>query len=444
ELENRYWIAGVNNNIAITYMAKGNLDLALHYLQRSLESAKQGGDDYSVAISLSNIGMTHIQKGEIDHGIKQLEESFRIREERGEKIDSIRGHTILGICQGYTLKGELDRALEYAKKHLDISKDIDAPKHTGWGFYYLSRIYSLKGEPQTALENITHGLRLFTKMDEKYGVAWCLSQQGVIYKQLGDLDRAEQSLLEGWELFQKTIIGGSLAITGSNSLFELILIAQELDALDKAKEYQRQLEELSKTSISKLVKLKARVGEGIVLAMSKRGIKKFQAQEIFQAIVEEEVIDFNLTILAMLNLCELLILEMKISSTAEELLQEVTKVSSQFYEIAQSQKSPLLMVMALILKTKLTLIHSGDFEEASFLLSEAKQLAEEKKLGNLLVKVKIEQETVQAELDKWNDMIQRKASIQERVEHAQIAGWLVEAKKIQEAWARPSVELLNQ
>lgn len=443
ELENEPWIDGLNNNIAVTYFSKGNYDLALHYSQRNLERAKQRGDEDDVALYLSNIGGIQIRKGEVDLGIEQLERSLELQEARGKKIDIIRGK-LIDISNGYVLKGDLDRALDYAKKHLDLNKEAGATTHTAWGLYHMSNIYSLKGEPQVALDNVTRGLKLFTELDGKIGVAWCLSQQGVIYKLLGNLNQAEHYLLEGWELFQKTIIGGSLAFIGSHSLFELILIAQELDALEKAKEYLMQLQELSKTSKNKLVKLRARFAEGIVLAMSKRGIKKFQAQEIFQAIVEEEVIDFNLMILAMLNLCELLILEMKISTTAEELLQEVTKVSSQFYEIAQNQKSPLLLVMALILKTKLTLVHSGDFEEASLLLSEAKQIAEEKKLGNLLVKVKIEQETVQAELNKWNELIQRKASIQERVEHARIASWLVEAKKIQETWTRPSVELLNQ
>lgn len=443
ELENEYWINGLNNNMAVTYVYKGNYDLALHYLQRNLERAKQQGYEYDIALYLYNIGEIQIRKGEVDLGIRQLEESLALREAQGFKMDIIRGNLIC-ISHGYSLKGDLDRALEYAKRHLDVSKELGAPELTAWGLYFISNIYSLKGEPQIALNNVTHAMKIFTELDKKIGVAWCLSQQGVIYKLLGNLNRAQHYLLEGWELFQKTIIGGSLALMGSLTLFELILIAQELDTLDKANEYLGQLQELSRTSKHELVKLRARFAEGTVLAMSKRGVKKFQAQEIFQSIVEEEVVDFNLMILAMLNLCELLILEMKISTTAEELLQEVTKVSSQFYEIAQNQKSPRLLAMALILKTKLTLVHSGDFEEASLLLSEAKKIAEEKKLGNLLVKIKIEQETVQAELNKWNELIQRKASIQERVEQAQIASWLVEAKKIQEAWTRPSVELINQ
>ena len=118
----------------------------------------------------------------------------------------------------------------------------------------------------------------------------------------------------------------------------------------------------------------------------------------------------------MLNFCELLILEIKISETAEDLLQEVTTLSDKFYEVAQNQKSSLLTVMALLLKTKLALVR-GKVEKANGLLSDAKKIASEKKLRNLLSKVKIEQETVQSELNKWDELIQRKASIQERIEH---------------------------
>jgi len=144
-----------------------------------------------------------------------------------------------------------------------------------------------------------------------------------------------------------------------------------------------------------------------------------------------------------LNLCELLILEIKISETAEDLLQEVTTLSDKFYEVAQKQKSSLLSVMALLLKTKLALVR-GEVEKANGLLSDAKKIASEKKLRNLLSKVKIEQETVQAELNKWDELIQRKASIQERIEQARIANYIVEAKQIQEAWMRPSTEMINQ
>jgi tetratricopeptide (TPR) repeat protein len=444
EVENNFWIMGLNNNIAVNYMERENYNLALHYLQRNLENAKQHGYEREVAFYMGNIGGIHIRKGVIEPGITQLERSLKIMKARGEITTIVRGGTLLLLSMGFSLKGDFDLALHYAKRNLELSKEVSSTKHTAWGLFFLSHIHTLQGDPQIALEFVTRGLKLFTELDDKTGIAWCLSLQGVIYKDLGNLNQAQHYLLEGWELFQKAIIGGSLAWIGSYSLFELILLAQESNDIDKAKKYLVELQNTCKTNKSKLVLLRVQFAEAIVLAISKRAVKKFQAQEILQSIIDGEIISYPLTILAMLNLCELLILEMKMSETAEELLQEVTQISTRLYEIANHQNSPLLRVMALILKTKLALVHSGDFEEASLLLSEAKQIAEKKKLGTLLTKVKIEQETVQAELDKWNDLIQRKASIKERVEQAQIAGWLGEAKKIQEAWVRPSVEIINQ
>ncbi|MHA2238067.1 MAG: hypothetical protein ACXAB2_06825, partial [Candidatus Hodarchaeales archaeon] len=211
----------------------------------------------------------------------------------------------------------------------------------------------------------------------------------------------------------------------------------------KAKEYLNEMQKITQNSKSKLVQLRTRFAEAIVFKMSKRIALKFQAQQIFQTIVDDEIIDNNITILAMWNLCELLILEIKISEAEEDLFQEVTKLSARLYDIAQSQNSSLVIAMALILKTKLSLVE-GKVEEASNLLSTAKRITEEKKLRYLLPKVKYEQETIQSELDKWEELIQRKASIQERLQQARVENYIVDAKRIQEAWVHPSVDVFDQ
>jgi len=111
--------------------------------------------------------------------------------------------------------------------------------------------------------------------------------------------------------------------------------------------------------------------------------------------------------------------------------------------MAQTQNSSLLIAMTLILKTKLSLVE-GNVEEANNLLSVAKRITEEKKLHLLLPKVKYEQETIQSEFDKWEELIQRKATIQERLKQARVETYIVEAKRIQEAWVHSSADLFNQ
>jgi len=347
------------------------------------------------------------------------------------------------IGLSYSFKGDLDLALDYANKALKKSKEAGNEIRIAYSKLGISRAYTLKGEPNLALDTVNESLKKFTKLNDNLGVAHCLQQKGVIYKLLGDFNLAIKYLEEGWELYKQTLIGGSLAPWGSFFLFHLILVAQGLEELGRAKEYLNEMQEITQNNKSRLVQLRFRFAEAIVLKMSTRIALKFQAQQKLQTIVDEKLIDNNITMLAIWNLCELLILEIKISEAEEDLFQEVTKLSTMLYDIAQSQNSLLVITMALILKTKLTLVE-GKVEEASNLLSTAKRIAEEKKLLYLLPKVKFEQETIQSELDKWEELFERKASIQERLKQARVENYIVEAKRIQEAWVRPSADTFNQ
>jgi tetratricopeptide (TPR) repeat protein len=444
ELDNRDWIAGLNNNIALTYMFNDMNDLALNYFEKALEMFKQLGDKSAAALVFLNTGYIHFLKCEFDTALNYYQKSLEIYKETGNQFRIPICLRCIGDVHYYGT-GDLNLAFNYYNNFLELSKENNYELEIAWSFQRLTAVYTLQGELNLALETISKSLDIFTKLNKKVGISLCHAELGVIYRLLGKLNQSLKILEEGMVSIKKTVIGGKGIVSYWTSyfLFHLVLVAQDLNAIEIAEKYLKQVQEIQQESESKIVKLRTRFSEAIVLKMSKRGVRKLQAQQIFQAIIEDEIIDHNITILAMLNLCELLILELQISETPEELLAEIIKLSDNLYDIAQSQKSPLLTVMSLILQTKLALV-KGKFEEANDLLIIAKRLADEKKLISLLSKVKFEQETVQAELDKWNELIQRKASIQERMERARIASYIVDAKKIQESWLRPSVDMTNQ
>ncbi|MHA2247133.1 MAG: tetratricopeptide repeat protein [Candidatus Hodarchaeales archaeon] len=442
ELDNLLWIAGLCNNISLVYIAKENYGLALNHLERALASSEKLGGKIGEVITLENIGWLYGLKGDPNTAIIYFQKCLDIREESGQKLYTAFCLQLMGDAH-LSWTGDLGLAIEYLNKSLSICNEIGSALHKAWALISLSNAYTRQGELEVALSEAQESLNIFSKIDNKRGIAQCYATLGIIYRNLGKYDLAIKNLDASINLMKEVTVGGSLALRSSYLLTHLVLVAQDLDDFDLAQEYLKQLQEVHQQSQSKYVKLRTRFSEAIVLKMSKRAAKKFQAQQIFAAIIDEEVIDINLTVLAMLNLCELLILEMRYSETAEELLQEVTILSKKFSDKAQKQQSSALMVMSLLLQTKLTLIH-GDFEDASSLLSTAKKIASEKKLGNLLSQVKSEQETVQAELDKWDDLILRKASTHERIEQARLVEYISRAKKIQGAWVRPSTELVNQ
>ncbi|MHA2225695.1 MAG: tetratricopeptide repeat protein [Candidatus Hodarchaeales archaeon] len=441
ELDNKYWIVTLMHNIAVAHRIKEDYSLALDYFQQALEYSEDIGHNFDVALTYSNIGVLYFQKGDVELALENLQKSIRLFEDLGQI-----GYTaaqMRNIGEINLFIGDLDIALDYFNKSLKIYKEGGSAIGIASAKLHISIAYNLKGETEQALNTVNESLDFFTKLKNEIGISICLQQKGSIYKLLGKFDLAIKYLEEGLELYKQTIIGGSLALEGSIFLLNLILVAQECGELDSAKKYLSEMQEVSQDSRSRHVKLRVRFAEAIVFKMSKRIVLKFQAQQKFQAIVDEEIIDHNITILAMWNLCELLILEIKISEVEGALFQEVTDLSEKMYNTAQTQNSPLLIAMALILKTKLLLVE-GNVEEANNLLSIAKRIAEEKKLHHLLPKVKYEQEAIQSEFDKWEELSLRNASIQERLQQARVENYIVEAKRIQETWIRSSADVFDQ
>jgi tetratricopeptide (TPR) repeat protein len=441
ELDNKYWIQGLLHNIALAYIEKEEYNLALDYLQQHLDFSEELGNKFDIALTDLNIGRLHFQRGELDLALDFLQRSLRLFKDLGQK--GYLAIALFQIAEVYSFKGDLDLALDSANKALKIHKETGSEIGIADAKFKISRAYNLKGETNLALDTVNESLEIFTKLNQSLSIAMCLQQKGIIYKLLGDFDLAINYLEEGWELFQQYFLGGSLALQGSDFLLHLILVAQGLEELDRAKKYLHEMQEISQDSKSKHVKLRVRFAEAIVFKMSKRIALKFQAQQVFQAIVDEEIIDHNISILAMWNLCELLVLEIRISEVVDALFQEVTDIAEKLYDIAHTQNSSLLIAMALLLKTKLSLVE-GKVEEANNLLSDAKRIAEEKKLHLLLPKIKAEQETIQSELDKWEELIQQKATIQDRLKQARVENYIVDAKRIQEAWVRSSADVFNQ
>ncbi|MFW9856016.1 MAG: tetratricopeptide repeat protein [Candidatus Thorarchaeota archaeon] len=442
ELDNPVWIAGLSNNISLIYRVKENYDLALNYLEKALASHERLGDEGGLGIVLANIGFIYGFKGDTATAITYLQRSLDVREKSGQKLAT--AWSLLYLADAHVLwSADLGLALDYTNKSIAICEETGSDLGKAWAFNKLSIIYNLQGELELALDKVQAAQTIFTRIDHKGGIADSYAILGLIHRNLGKFDLAMKNLESSAKLMKEITVGANLALWLSFFLIHLVLIAQNLDDIILGQKYLIQLKELQQESQSKYVDLRSRLAEGIVLKMSDRAAKKFQAQQLFEQIVDGEVLDINLTVLAILNLCELLILEMQYSKKPEEMLNQITSLSQKFSQIAERQQSSALIVMAQLLGTKLSMVNQ-DFEEASRLLSSAKELASEKKLGSLLTQVKSEQEAVQAEIDRLDDLILRKTSIHERIKRARVSNWLVEAKKIQGAWVRPSAELSNQ
>ncbi|MFX0077890.1 MAG: hypothetical protein ACFE8O_01510, partial [Candidatus Hermodarchaeota archaeon] len=255
-------------------------------------------------------------------------------------------------------------------------------------------------------------------------IATTLDNIGIIYRTKGELNKALDCFQRSLAL--EEVIGND--IWSSYTLFYLILIALDQQDQTRAQAYLNQLQQLHARTPNKKIHLRSRLAEALILKRSKRMRDKVQAQILLKQIVNEEDIWFEWTALAIINYCDLLLFEVK-SFGDPEVWAEAKILIQQFSTMAQDQKSFPLIVEALLLRAKFATIE-GELQQARKYYDQAKLTATAKNLDLLTQEIAEERRAFEAEFEKWQELIQRKASLQERLKMANIEDYIQDMLKL--------------
>jgi hypothetical protein len=196
--------------------------------------------------------------------------------------------------------------------------------------------------------------------------------------------------------------------------------------LDKAHKYLDHLKSISNLDVSSydsLITQRYQVAQALMLKTSPRIKDKARAQEILQQFIEEECSDHDLTVAALLILCDLLLVELRMSS-ALEVLEEVKTINSRLLSIAKQQYSFWLFAETYVLKARLALFEL-DLKNSTQLLDQALLIAEENGLTKLAVKIYSEQTRLQDQMAQWQQLADRDASLNERLDLARLESMIL-------------------
>jgi tetratricopeptide (TPR) repeat protein len=280
------------------------------------------------------------------------------------------------------------------------------------------------------LEFYEKSLAMRKELGNKLDIACSLSNTGELYQEMGELEVAFDFFKQSLALREE--IGNKLDI--ACSFFSLIDVTIDLEEIQQAKEYLSDLQLINKQEENKRVDLCSRLAEALILKMSKRRKNLTKAEGILEKIVEEaeeETIDHQLTVKALINLSELLLEELH-ATGEEEILEEVEEKVDKLLEIAKEQQSYILIAESYLLKAQLALVRL-DLNEARNLLIQAQVIAEEKGLERLAHKISSEHDKLLEQLDQWEELIAKDASITERVKVAnleELMGWMARKREI--------------
>ncbi|MFX1255592.1 MAG: tetratricopeptide repeat protein [Promethearchaeota archaeon] len=402
---------------------RGNLDEALMYFQQNLSLRKKMGSKRGIAEAQVNIAVVYWAKGELDLALEYSHKALVLYDEIGDKKGTAVAFNTIGAV--YHTKGDLIRALPYFNRSLTLFEEVGSKQDVARLLSNIGYNYSHKGELNQALKYYETSLDLLRKIASKHEVASSLGNIGEIYRQKGDLYLALEHFKESLALLEEA--GNDFY--KSKTLFQLISATLDKHSSESSKEannYLEYLKRINEKNENKVISQRCRIAEALVLKKSARIRNLAKAEGLLMEIVKEEIVDHELTVMALLNLCDLFLGELSKSDdlvNRYDILNEVEPLVDQLLDIAKQQHSHRLLAETYVLKSKLALLELK-LQKAQQFLDLAQLNAEEGGLPRLAMNIFKEQAAFQETIELWQERVNSNTPIKDIIELIQLENHL--------------------
>jgi len=358
-------------------------------------------------------GFAYFLMSEPELSLNNLLLSLKLREEVGDKNEIAQSLMMIGYAY-FILEGNFERSLKYAERCQRMTDEVTVKTIIAHNLMSLGNIALMKGELNQSLDDYKQALEIFEEFNNIQYIGGCLNNIGEIYRKQGKIREALKYYDESVTLTEK--VGNSWLI--STQLHNLSLLALEIGDIKLAQDYLVRMEEISNQSESKRIKGNYLLCKALILKTSSRAPNRAESEEILRNIVNEEMVDFELTIDALINLCDLLLVELKITNDPE-LLEELQTLITQLLNISENQNSYFLLAETYLLQAQISLL-TLDIKRAQRYLTQAHQIAERFNLDQLKEKIANETEDLHKKLKLWDKLKDVGASLADRLELARL------------------------
>jgi tetratricopeptide (TPR) repeat protein len=373
EKSNNKWIIGYSFvNMALIYFSKGDFDRALSLSEHGIKVFSELKNEFMVALQLNNMGFYYARRGELDRALKATERGLRIAKESG--INWLIAGSFLNMAVAYLHKGDVDRCIKLNKEALSIFKELNIKRWHAFVLNLMGEAYRQRGELDHALE-----------YQEQ-----CLA----LYKNSGNLKRI---------MFL------------SDNLIQILI---EKGDIERVQELLNHYEQLIVQLNDKFTNLIYLLNKALLLKISSRARNRAKAEEILTQILDEKEADYELTIRALSNLCDLHLTELQMTNDLE-VLEEINPLITRLLDIVEKSGSFSVLCETYLLQAKLSLI-TFDITKSQQFLTQAQQIAEKFGLKLLAMKISNEHDELLKQVNMWQNLQKSGSSFKERIKFARL------------------------
>lgn len=404
---------------------KAQAGMALEYANRLLAIAQEHKLRLCFAWACHSLISCHRQLGNLDKSLEYANIGIPLGKKIGWKW--ITDMMIGEVGHQYFARGDYKQALQHFKHACNAAQDRSDHWQMAVHLINMGHVYRAKGELRSALDVFQQLHAGSSAIDNRFFQSYASQAIGTIHFDQGGFEDALKMFQESKQLREGFRNKAHLATT----LLSLIQLALELNNLNDAQRLFSQLDEIhSSVPSNKNFQTNYEFAQAQLLKASPRMREKAKAQEIFEAIANDPENRHSVITSALLNLCDLLLYEYK-SAEEPQILEEIISLSQRLYSVSQPKNDHRTMVKGLMLQGKLSLLE-GHLDKVAQFLEEASKIAELAGLNNLHEQIRQEQEQISREVENWESLLARNASIRERFEQARLAEYVKEALRVME------------
>jgi tetratricopeptide (TPR) repeat protein len=394
------------------FMYEEDPDSLLEHGQKILTISEVVGDQQGIGKANTVIGWYYETKGDLDHAKKYLQKSLTIFETIDDQFNL--AESLHNIARIYLSRGNLNQALETYQKSLPLKEATGHQNSIASVYNAIGVVHEFKGELDHALEYYQQSLALFEAMGNLRLTALLFNNIGCVLGRKSDFEAATNYFERSLKISRRN----SNWLT-ADSLYQQIRYFVDMLPPETVESYLAELEEINKRlGDQPRINQRYRLATAIVLKAHGRLVDKTTAQTIFQQIAAENIVVFELSVEALINLSELLLLELKTLGSDLALI-DLKQVIQKLATIAKNQNSHWVLAESLLLQAKLALMDL-DVIRAEELLIQGELLATEKELLGLTRAISAEREILRTQSDKWKRIIEQRPSISEIIKLTQI------------------------
>ncbi|MFX0048895.1 MAG: tetratricopeptide repeat protein [Candidatus Hermodarchaeota archaeon] len=372
------------------------------YLETTIESTKRNAE-----ISCLRAKIYSMMR-EFDKALEYAEETLILNKKLDLKLGIVESLDVMKNIYFYL--GEFERSLEYLNQCLLRAKEINYKAQILNCYTQFGIIYAFRGEVDSAIEHYNKALAIAKEIDYKFGIAQSLNNLGDLYRKQGRFNLARETLEKSVIIFKELGISG---VTSIDCLFHLAL---EKGDLELAQKYLDQLKRIR--NHSKLSSMAYRLDKAVFLKTSPRSIHRGKAEETLKQIVEEEIFDYEVTLIALLHLCDLLLNELQNTGDLE-IIDEIKPCIVKLLDLAEKNHSYPLLAEVYIFQSRLALV-TLELNKARKLLTKAQNIADKYHLNRLAVKISTEHDELLKHLKRWEGINESNTSLSDRMKLASL------------------------